>query len=441
MKNIVIAVTAAFFLLPAASAATQDELAGIRSQLQALTQRVEKLEQENRTLKAANESLSAQGDDLKSETHSLREATADQASKTAKAEDAGWTSRVKLKGDLRYRHEQIRDDAAGADGVQMVADRYRDRIRARFSAEVQATDDVTLGIGFATAENGDPRSTNQSLGDVFSRKSIDLDLAYFDWRFAEWASLIGGKMKQPFEKPGQSLFWDSDITPEGLAVTFERGVFFGTAYGYWVDENSGPENTLTADTMLFGGQFGAHLPIGDSDLTLAAHYYDLSAGRGRAPFYDGDPNGNTVVVVGPSSVLLHDYRVINLMAEFNTSIGEAPLQLWADLAQNQDASDLDTAWAAGVMFGKAADLRTWEVGAAWQSIEKDALFAQLIDSDFGSGDSDAEGWVLRAGYAPVKNLKLNATYFLFERNSDVANAAGVRVVDFERLQLDFGVKF
>ena len=62
--------------------------------------------------------------------------------------------------------------------------------------------------------------------------------------------------------------------------------------------------------MLFGGQIGARLPLGESNLVLAAHYYDLSAGQGRAPFYNGDPNGNTTIEVGtpPAAVLLYDYR-------------------------------------------------------------------------------------------------------------------------------------
>ena len=55
-------------------------------------------------------------------------------------------------------------------------------------------------------------------------------------------------------------------------------------------------------------------------------------------------------------------------------------------------------------------------------MEKDALFAQLIDSDFAGGVSDNEGFVVRVGYAPVRNWVLNATYFLNKRNVDVPNA-------------------
>jgi hypothetical protein len=427
-----------------ASAAENDEIAQIREQLQALIQRVDRLEQENVALKAENENLKAQDDYLKTETRGLRKESAIHAAEASKVEGADWAGRVAVKGDLRYRHEQISDDTLNGSGVP-TADRYRDRIRARLSVEAKATDTITLGIGFATAEDGDPRSSNQSLSGVFSRKSIDLDLAYFDWKFATWGELIGGKMKQPFFKPGQSSFWDSDVNPEGLAVSFTRGMYFGSAYNYWVNEISGPESAVTADTMLHGVQFGAKLPVGASALTLAAHYYDLSAGEGRAPFYDGNPNGNSTIdiISGGSTVevLANDFQVINLSAELNGQLGQLPLQLWADVAQNQDADDLDTAWGAGVVFGKASNYRTWELGASYQVIEKDALFAQLIDSDFAAGNSDGEGLVVRAAYAPVRNWVLNATYFMTERNMDQANSAGQTGVDHDRLQLDFNVKF
>ena len=421
------------------------DIAQIREQLQSLMQRVDKLEAENTELKSENEALKAQGDYLKAETRGLRKDSATHASEVGKIKGADWAGRVALKGDLRYRHEQISDDTLNSSGDLATADRYRDRIRARINAEIKATDSIALGIGFATTEGGDPRSSNQSLSGTFSRKSLDLDTAYFDWKFATWGNLIGGKMKQPFFKPGQSLFWDGDINPEGLAVGFNRGIYFGTAYNYWLNEVSGPETAVTSDAMMHGLQLGARLPVGASTLTLAAHYYDLSAAQGRAPFYNNSSNGNSTINISSGTstvaVLANDYQVVNLGAEFNTMLGMLPLQLWADVAQNQDADELDTAWSAGVLFGKAGNYRTWELGGAYQVLEKDALFAQLIDSDFGGGNSDTEGFVLRAAYAPVRNWVLNATYFINERNADRANSVGQVGVDYNRLQLDFNVKF
>ncbi len=451
MKNIVLAAAVATALssvpLGAFAASPNSDVAQIREQLEGLMKRVDKLEQENtqlkqenESLKSADEKLQANDEYLKSEARGLRKETAQQAVDVAKTRGTDWASKVAITGDMRYRYEYISDDTLSG-GVR-TADRYRDRIRARLAVTAKPTDTLTVGIGMTTTENQDPRSGNQSLTGVFSKKPFDLDLAYFDWKFASWANLIGGKMKQPFVKPGQSLFWDNDITPEGLAVNFQSGMFFGTAYNYWITEISGPENTRTADTMLHGAQFGARMPIGGaSNLMLEAHYYDLSAAVGRSPFYNNNANNNTTVNVGTTPVLVFDYEVIELGAEFNTLLGTLPFTVWADVAENQDPSDQNRAWAAGFLFGKASNNRTWEAGVAYQKIEKDALFAQLIDSDFAGGFSDNEGFVFRGAYTPVKNWTLNATYFLNKRNVEVANSAGQTDVDYDRLQLDFNVKF
>lgn len=447
MKNMLIAtaVAATLSYLPAGAfaASSPDDLAQIREQLQGLLQRVDKLEQENTKLTAENEDLKAQGDYLKAETRGLRKDAASQSTEGAKVKGADWAGKVAIKGDLRYRYEYISDDTANAAGIQSTADRYRDRIRARIGVEAKATDNILLGFGLTTTEGADPRSGNQTLTNVFSRKELDWDYAYFDWKFANWGNLIGGKMKQPFFKQSQSIFWDNDINPEGLALNFNRGIWFGTLYNYWVSEVSGPANTRTSDIFLAGGQVGARLPIGASNLVVAAHYYDLTSGKGRAPFFNANANGNTTINVGtpPTAVLANDFEVVNLTAEFNTMLGNWPLQLWTDIARNTAADDLDTAWSGGVLFGKASNYRTWEFGAAYHRLEKDALFAQLIDSDFAAGVIDSKGWVLRAGYAPVKNWTLNTTYFINDRNVDVANAAGATDVGYDRLQVDFNVKF
>jgi hypothetical protein len=458
VKNLLIAtaVAAALSYVPAGAnaAASPDELTQIREQLQGLIQRVDKLEQENTSLKSENETLKAQDDYLKSETRGLRKESATTASAINNLKGSEWASRVAVTGDLRYRYEYIGDETANAAGVQSTADRYRDRIRGRLNVVGRPTDTITLGLSMATTEGGDPRSSNQTLTGVFSRKSLDLDLAYFDWKFASWANLVGGKMKQPFVKAGQSLFWDNDINPEGLAFVFNQGIFFGSAYNYWLTEVSGAENTQTSDTMLYGGQFGARVPVGASTLTLAAHYYDLQGGQGRSPFYvapgatlgAGNANGNTTCTpalcgIPAAPTLAYDYEVIDLMAQLNLNLGSLPLQLWANGVQNQGADDLDTGWAAGFLLGAASNYRTWEFGVNYHNVEKDAVFAQLFDSDFGGGVTDTKGWVVRGGFAPVRNWVLNATYFLTERNVDVANAAGVRGVDYDRLQVDFNVKF
>ncbi|HJY36666.1 MAG TPA: putative porin [Steroidobacteraceae bacterium] len=446
MKNLMIAaaVAAALSQLPAgAQAASPDDLAQIREQLQGLMQRVDKLEQENQALKSENEKLQAEGDYLKAETKGLRKDSATTSAAVSAVKGTDWASKVTVTGDMRYRYEAIADDTATNAAGVTTADRYRDRIRARLAVTAKATDNITVGIGMTTTEGGDPRSGNQSLTGVFNRKSLDLDLAYFDWKFASWGNLVGGKMKQPFVKGAQNLFWDNDVNPEGVAFTFSNGILFGSAYNFWLNEVSGAENTVTSDAMMHGAQIGVKLPIGGSTLTFAGHYYDLSAAQGRvpAPIFNGSANGNTTVGVAPNLALAFNYEVIDVMAQLDTTLGSLPFQVWAEAAQNQDPDDNDTAVSGGFLFGRASNAKTWEVGAMYQKVEKDALYAQVIDSDFAGGFSDNDGFVVRVGYAPVRNWVINATYFLNNRNVDVPNGFGQTEVDYNRLQVDFNVKF
>jgi hypothetical protein len=232
------------------------------------------------------------------------------------------------------------------------------------------------------------------------------------------------------------LFWDNDINPEGLAVTYSAGSLFGSAWSYWIEENvqTGAATTTatSSDTKMYGLQFGNRFDIGSNNLTIAASYYDLAAAQGRRPFYNNASNGNSLTATGG---LAYDFQVVGLMAEYNTKLGHLPLQVWSDFAKNLDA-EFDTAFTLGTLVGRASNPGTWEFGLAYQLIEKDALFAQHIDSDFGSGLSDADGWVLRAGYAPLRNWVLNATYFKNANNHDVGMP-----YDFDRLMLDFNSKF
>ena len=231
--------------------------------------------------------------------------------------------------------------------------------------------------------------------------------------------------------------------PEGLALQFNRGMWFGSVYGTWLDEVSGAASTVTADTLLNGVQVGARVPVGSSTLMLVAHYYDLVGGQGRRGIFwnctttsNACSNGNSTTGAAGAGVLKYDFNVLQLATQWNTTIAGLPFQAWGQYSKNLDPDDLNTAWAAGVLYGTAANYRTWEVGAMYQVVEADALFGQLVDSDFGAGNTDNRGFLLRAGYAPVRNWVFNATYFINDRNVDVGTKSS-----YDRLQLDMNLRF
>ena len=435
-----------------AQSATKADVEAMQDQMRALAERLNRLEAANTQLQTENTELKslvdrrdAETDYLKAQTKELREESAVASNELAKVKGADWATKIKARGDLRYRHEQIHPErAVTTDDVTTVEDaedRYRHRIRARLGFDAQVSDHLKTTLLFATGENNDPRSSNQTLGSSSTRKPIGVDMAYADWNFAQGANLILGKHQYTFYRPGQSLFFDGDFNPEGGGVKFERGILFGSAYGWWLEEryNASPSGE-NADTFVYGAQVGLKVPMfAESNLVATAHYYDCSACQNRSPLFNNSANGNTTfrVAPNPTNFLAFDYEIGELLAEFNTLLGSLPLQLYASYAQNMASGvEFDTAYAAGFRLGRASNPGTWELGALYQSIDKDALFGQFVDSDFGDGKTDSEGWVLRGGYAPVRNIGLNLQYFINTLNKDVGTE-----LDYSRLQVDLNWKF
>jgi hypothetical protein len=441
------------------AAELQAAQAQMQAQVQALAERLNRLEADNAALKGEVAQLStvlgrrdAEIDYLKSQTKELREESAVASNEISKVKGADWASRIRMKGDLRVRSDRLESERVVGTGataeVEDAADRDRPRFRARFSAEAQVTDNSKVVLGLASGD-GDPRSANQTFTNSSSTKSVYIDQAYADWAFAPGARLVLGKQRQPYWRVGQSLFIDADINPEGAAVTFERGLFFGSAYGWMLQENynSNPEGR-NQDPHILGAQAGLKFPMFGGETRLAAHYYDCGACQGNAPYWSGgNAYGNTTVADGSLQVLRYDYDVVILQGQVGTTLAGYPFQVWADWARNLAADvEYDTAYDVGVTLGKAADRRTWEAGFLYQSMQKDAMFAQLIDSDFAAGNTDGHGWAVRFGYAPVKNVTLNAMLMMSRTNMDVAPVSGPgyaigKDLDYDRLQLDVNYRF
>ena len=454
MRNTVLATAVAATLALAApqafaqakGSATKAEVQAIEAQMKALAERLNRLETANAQLQTENEQLKAvvdrreaEIDYLKSQTKELREEGAVASNEISKVKGADWATKLKGRGDFRFRHEMIESERVVSGQAEDAADRTRQRIRARLGFDYAVTDTVKGTLLFATGGD-DPRSSNQTLGGTGTRKSIGVDMAYVDWKFMNGANLVLGKQPHPYFRPGQSLFFDSDWNPEGGAVKFDRGMFFGSGYGWWLTEqfNANPAGENN-DSNLFGAQVGMKFPLLGGETVLAAHYFDCGACQDNSPLYANNGNGNTTYTLTGSTtnLLRYDYEIVQLSAQLGTSLFNLPFSFWADYAQNMASGvEYDTAYGVGVVLGKASNAKTWEAGIAYQSLDKDALFAQIIDSDFGDGRTDSEGWFLKGGYAPVKNITLNATYFINTLNKDVGTE-----LDYDRLQLDLNYKF
>ena len=89
----------------------------------------------------------------------------------------------------RGRNMVIIEAEAGAQEITLANNRaafaangVRDRLRVRFGLEAKVSPTLLVGIGIATGEGRDSRSTNSTLDSASQNEEIGLDLAYVDWR-------------------------------------------------------------------------------------------------------------------------------------------------------------------------------------------------------------------------------------------------------------------
>jgi len=120
----------------------------------------------------------------------------------------GLVERFRFNGDVRIRGENFNQETT--------QDRNRARIRARFGFEGKLNEDFQSGIYLATGTLGDPTTTNETLANVFDRKTIGVDRAWITYNPVahRWLSLTGGKFAYQWQRT--SVTGDPDLNPEGF---------------------------------------------------------------------------------------------------------------------------------------------------------------------------------------------------------------------------------
>ncbi|HEV7220193.1 MAG TPA: putative porin [Terriglobales bacterium] len=163
--------------------------------------------------------------------------------------------RFRLSGDVRVRGESYDQNT--------LPDRNRARIRARIGLDGQLNEDFVGGIAVATGSLGDPTSTNETLTNVFDRKTIALDRAFvtFNPVAHRWISLTGGKFAYTWQRT--SATFDPDLNPEGFNEKFSFD-FGGALKNFTVQgiELLYNESTAAQDSYAVGGQISARFQLG-----------------------------------------------------------------------------------------------------------------------------------------------------------------------------------
>ena len=381
----------------AANLAVADEIGRIKKELFSLLERIEALEAENKQLKAVTDGNAS-------------------------------SEKITVKGDLRYRYEDIK--------TQGKPDRERSRVRARISGIAKPTKDIELGIGLASG-GSDPVSTNQTLGSGGTSKGVVLDLAYFSWELGNGFSVLGGKFKNVFYRPEKNtMMWDGDYNPEGLAVTYNRGPIFVNTGLNWLESDSKVDDPIA----MLGLQIGYAAEIKSSALTIGAGFYDFPVKEREVFRGDNDDFFGNSFLCTDSEALLgctynHDYEEIEVFAHLQTSLANQPTTFYADYVHNRGASDHNKGLEVGLIFGKASEPTSWQIGYSYRDLEADAVFGAVSDSDLGGGGTDVKGHVLKGKFAINRSWKLVLTYFDNKKEMSRKNQK------YDRFQIDTELKF
>ena len=340
-------------------------------------------------------------------------------------------------GDVRLRYE-VDWDSQNAAGVER-DDRHRGRLRARLGFNYKVSDAWSFGSRIRTGSSRSQQSPHLTFAaDDDLRDDLDFvaDRYFVQFKqdaFTGWA----GRNTSPFWQQNE-LFWDEDVTPTGVAGTYDVKLGEGTlstiAGGFYL-----PDGGYDLNGQMLAGQIKYSLPVKSSQLTAAAGLHFMSGDEGANNLRNR--NGDRDYLIGVAS------------AQWSMPLKGIPLTLGADVFnnfKNYDAADVAPfpasdedetfGFVLSASLGQLKKQHDWQVGYYYAHIETFAVNASYAQDDwvrFGNGaqtdSSDIEGHEVRLAYALSKNINVMARMFLVE--------AITTVQDGNRFRLDLNWKF
>lgn len=421
-----------------------------------------------------------------------------------------WLDRIKWEGDIRVRYQPEFYDKSNATPAQYLGyvadsnpnraagstpgftslssntteDRDRFRLRARLGMLAKVSDDWSAGIRLATGNSTDRVSTNQTMGQDFNKYQLMLDRAFIKYDPAEWLSVSGGRIPNPWLST--DLVWDEDLNFEGFAATvkpsFAGGDFrpFLTVGAFPLREDGPPSKS---SRWLRGVQAGAKWQFAaNTRLNLGAALYDYDNLHGRV-------EDDSTYLAGNGAYGQYEYgsslrQKGNTLFRTNASLGSADLAIWglaskfrpvnltasldlahfdpvhvvltADYVKNiafdrgeisrrigvdlTDGKDYGYLFKLAVGMPKLEKRHDWQTSFAYRYLGSDATVDAFTDSDFGLGGTNLKGYQLGMNYAMDQNAWLSLRWMSAESIESFAPGTNYRF-GVDLLQADVNVRF
>jgi len=333
------------------------------------------------------------------------------SSLVSRAELQGVDEGFSVAGDLRLRTETD-FDSRRADRKQR-EDRTRVRVRARVGLEYEAAP-FTFGLRLRSGSDDSQQSPHITVVDFDGNDTGDADFNPDQWYLAArseswwgWA----GRNSFPFWRRNE-LFWDSDVTPAGLAGGYD-GTRWGVKAGYF---------SLPVGMQEFTGNLGAVQLTGEHSRSGV----DFTGATGLFLF-DADPDDPdaALLLAGNGS---RDYTIWVTSLQAAWRVGARRIAVGGDVFINSEdydatepARDEDIGYVLSAVLGQTERAGDWQVGYHYARIEELAVNSSVAQDDWvrwGTANqtrgSDLEGHELRFGYGLAKNLDVLARLYIVD---------------------------
>ena len=397
--------------------------------------------------------------------------------------------RFRFAGDIRVRGEDFFQDCSSC------VTRNRARIRLRFGLEGKLNDDFAGGFLLTSGSLGDSNSTNETLTNFFTRKTIGIDRAYVTYHPAahNWISLTGGKFGFTWQRT--PMTFDSDLNPEGFTEKFSFDLKSPVIKNFTVQgiQLLYNETSKGDDSFAVGGQVSSKLDFGFINSTASFSLLDwrfpdailnasafavqspgegpgCAAGSGfptTAPCVYG-PQGFTNATFTDASGKLHflsgflyaDFILnnqiktgwtrfpINLLLEYENNLNAANHPLDSQGNVLTDEGKQSHAYQVDFSLGQLKNRNDIQIGYAWYRQEQDSAISSFLESENRTPSNLLQNrlsaqWKVRSNTVASYNLWIGRTL-----NSNLQHAilapgvtAGEEDPYLKRMQFDLLYSF
>ena len=308
-------------------------------------------------------------------------------------------------GDVRLRGDFVRNLPRPVD-----PDFDRGMIRARPGVRWLPHEALEFGAALKINLSTDNNDKTRFNLDNEKADAVLLDEAYLRVQLGDNTELLVGQSVFPLLL--SPMVWDQDLRPQGVSL-----------------RHAIPAGDFSSLEFMGGVFFGNHLYGDESVIGAAQATFNLNEGMPLAwrfslawlDFSDLNELARAGLVRtnrAAAGVFANEFNLANARAGVTLKRFGFPLRLQLNLLRNMAVGSDGFAARGDLILGDSRRRHGWELGGAWQRVQREALIAAFADDDWWFR-TRMRGVSLWAGYGITDSLRVRISGFR-ERRDDVS---------------------